>query len=249
MSGIRGIGMVGGTVAVLLCGGAVPLHGQSIAERVAATRDGKVRMTYAARPGVCGNGHNISISRDDDEWESDCEPGPVRVVLTLANGAVTHVETYVGGRWRPEAPGVDLGTVSAAAAAEYLLGLRMKGAIFPATLADSVTVWPRLLALARDSDAPHDVRHDAVFWLGQAAGDAVVKDLAGLANQPNADRDVQDAAVFALSQLKHDAGVPALIEIAKTHRDPAIRKRAMFWLGQSGDPRALQLFETILTQR
>lgn len=236
-------------VAALLLGAAAPAAGQSIAQRVAAVHDGKVRVTYAARAGVCGNGHNISTSRNDDEWESDCEPGPVRVVLTLASGKVVDVDTYVGGRWRPDAPGVDLGTVGAAAAANYLLDLQAKGAIFPATLADSVTVWPRLLTIARDDDAPRDVRHDAVFWLGQAAGDAVVKDLADLANQPNGDRDVQEAAVFALSQLDHHAGVPQLIDIAKTHRDPAIRKRALFWLGQSGDPRALQLFETILTQR
>jgi hypothetical protein len=33
----------------------------------------------------------------------------------------------------------------------------------------------------------------------------------------------------------------------RTHRDPDIRRRAIFWLGQSNDPRALALFEELLT--
>ena len=58
--------------------------------------------------------------------------------------------------------------------------------------------------------------------------------------------DVKKKAVFALSQLPSERGVPLLINVARTHRNPAIRKEAMFWLGQSGDPRALEYFEEIL---
>ena len=53
-------------------------------------------------------------------------------------------------------------------------------------------------------------------------------------------------AVFALSQLPPDDGVPRLIEVARSHSNPAVRKQAMFWLGQSGDPRALAFFESVL---
>jgi len=63
------------------------------------------------------------------------------------------------------------------------------------------------------------------------------------------DRDVQEQAVFALSQQPRDAGVPALIKIARSHRDGEVRRKALFWLGQSGDPRALALFEEILLGR
>ena len=31
--------------------------------------------------------------------------------------------------------------------------------------------------------------------------------------------------------------------------DPEIRRKALFWLGQSEDPRALALFEELLTRR
>jgi len=37
--------------------------------------------------------------------------------------------------------------------------------------------------------------------------------------------------------LPKDEGVPKLIEIAQNNRNPAVRKQAMFWLGQSNDPR------------
>ena len=34
-----------------------------------------------------------------------------------------------------------------------------------------------------------------------------------------------------------------------TNKDPEIRKKALFWLGQSHDPRALDLFEELLTKK
>jgi HEAT repeat protein len=62
------------------------------------------------------------------------------------------------------------------------------------------------------------------------------------------DREVKEQAVFALSQQPHAEGVPALIRIARTHRDREVRRKALFWLGQSDDPRALALFEELLTK-
>jgi HEAT repeat protein len=165
------------------------------------------------------------------------------------------VDTYVGGRWRPAEGVTDLGDVSAPEAARLLIGLAASAggagehAVFPATLADSVIVWPELLRLARDTSVPAGTRRSAVFWLGQAAGDAATRGLADLVDDGGVDRSVQEHAVFALSQRPADEGVPALIRIARTHRDPEVRKKALFWLGQSGDPRALALFEEILLRR
>jgi hypothetical protein len=39
-----------------------------------------------------------------------------------------------------------------------------------------------------------------------------------------------------------------LIDVAKTNRNAAVRKQAMFWLGQSHDPRALEFFAQVLTK-
>src|SRR5437016_12843744 len=95
-----------------------------------------------------------------------------------------------------------------------------------------------LLRLARDDRAPQRTRRQAVFWLGQAAGDAATKDLTDLVDDGDLDGDVKEQAVFALSQQPHDAGVPALIRIARTHPEPGLRRTALFWLGESGGPRA-----------
>ena len=56
-------------------------------------------------------------------------------------------------------------------------------------------------------------------------------------------------AVFALSQLPKDEGVPKLMEVARNNRNPEVRKQAMFWLGQSHDPRAVKFFEEILNRK
>ena len=37
-----------------------------------------------------------------------------------------------------------------------------------------------------------------------------------------------------------------LIDTARRNRNPAVRKQAVFWLGQSSDPRALTFFEEVL---
>jgi HEAT repeat protein len=81
------------------------------------------------------------------------------------------------------------------------------------------------------------------------AGDVITKNLTELSGDAAVEREVRKQAVFALSQRPKQDGVPALIQIARTNRDPEIRKTALFWLGQSKDPRALALFEEILTRR
>ncbi len=101
-----------------------------------------------------------------------------------------------------------------------------------------------LLELAK-RDPSSQVRGQALFWLGQKAGQRAVAALEGAVTD-DPDRDVRKKAVFALSQLPKDEGVPRLITVARTHRDPEVRKQAMFWLGQSGDERAVGFFEEIL---
>jgi len=103
----------------------------------------------------------------------------------------------------------------------------------------------RLIALARSARSS-DVRGTALFWLAQRAGDKAVGTITQALEDP--ETEVRKQAVFALSQLPKEEGVPKLIEVARTHRDAAVRKQAMFWLGQSRDPRALTFFEQILTQ-
>src|SRR5690242_10800056 len=259
--------VVRGALLLLFAGTA---SAQTLEQRVAKASDGSVRFSFAAKPGVYGNGRN-SISwdcdkghcrnqmdgnwSDHDDWDMPCDSGPVRVALTKSGGRITDLRVYVGGEWRANASATDLGTVSAKDAASFLPALAMRDesraaekAILPAVLADSVTNWPDLLKIAKSDQISRKVRRSAVFWLGQAAGDAATKGLTDLVDDGNADRDVRESAVFALSQRPRDEGVPALIRIARDNKDPDLRRKAIFWLGQSDDPRALSLFEELLTR-
>jgi HEAT repeat protein len=40
--------------------------------------------------------------------------------------------------------------------------------------------------------------------------------------------------------------VPLLIQVARNNKNPAVRKQAIFWLGQTNDPRAARFFEEVL---
>ena len=234
---------------------------QSLAERVTGAPDGAVRFAFAARPGVTGDGHrtirwpcadgDCGRHFDDGSARAACDTGPVWVTLTVRDGTVRGADVVVGAYRSWE--GTDLGRVPAAEAARYLLALARSApgrvgheAVFAAALADSVTVWRDLLTLARSATVAADTRRAAVFWVGQAAEQEATRGLAELADRSDTDREIQDAVVFALSQRPADEGVPVLIRLARTHRDPAVRRRAMFWLGQSGDPRALAFFEELL---
>jgi HEAT repeat protein len=59
---------------------------------------------------------------------------------------------------------------------------------------------------------------------------------------------VKKTAVSALARMPKDEGVPLLIQVARTNRNVDVRKQAMFWLGESKDPRAVSFFEEILTK-
>ena len=243
---------------------------QSLTERARSLGTGTLRFSFASRAEVCGYGSagNITIRHRDgrsttgnwyggrrDEWEADeCEPGPVRISVSVEDGRPLALRTYVGGRWRPGGENVlDVGTVPVREATDWLLDLAERGsgkassnAIFAATLADTVTVWPRLMRIARNEERPRDTRKQAVFWLSQAAGEAATRGLDTLAQDNGVDREVREQAVFALSQRPRAEGIPALVRIARTSRDAEVRRKAIFWLGQSDDPRALALIEELL---
>jgi hypothetical protein len=101
-----------------------------------------------------------------------------------------------------------------------------------------------LISLGRREVSGH-VRGQALFWLAQRAGSKVAAVITR-AIEDDPETEVKKRAVFALSQLPHDEGVPLLIDTARKNRNPAVRKQAMFWLGQSNDPRALDFFAEVL---
>ena len=89
------------------------------------------------------------------------------------------------------------------------------------------------------------MRSQALFWLAQKAGNKAMATIADAIDH-DPDTEVKKKAVFALSQLPKDEGVPMLIKVARTNTNPEVRKQAMFWLGQSKDPRATDFFAEVL---
>jgi HEAT repeat protein len=88
-----------------------------------------------------------------------------------------------------------------------------------------------------------------VFWLSQFAASAVnghPNDLFLDNDKDTEEDDLKGQAVFVLSQLPNRSGNDELLDVARHNKDPRVRAKALFWLGQSRDPRALDLFEEIL---
>lgn len=235
---------------------AMPAAAQSVARRIDAIRDGTVRLVFAARPGVCGNaegGVTIMNPRRPETvyWNSrSCEPGPVRVAIGREGGHTTSVRERVGSRWPSGVDGTDLGTVDATEAARYLLvaaatlgGKSGNEAVSAAAMADAGNLAPEFTRLVRSDEAPMDTRKDALFWLGQS--DIATDELTRLydRSQPFA---LREQWTFVLSQQHDDVALDKLIEIARGDSDVEIRKRAMFWLGQSRDPKAIQFLHDLI---
>ncbi len=248
-------------VLVLALAGRASVHAQSLSERVAAVREGAVMFHFAPRAGVCGDGahfirfgHSYMGEYRKDYVSSECYAGPVVVRISKMNGEIDRVEAWVGPVRNQE--GRDLGVISASSAAKYLMdvartvpGRAATKAILPAVLADSAVIWPALLEIARDTRTrDRSTRQDAAFWLSRFAAGAI----AGKPNQilddedRTGEEDLKTHAVFVVSQLPHSEGVPMLLDAARTTRNLSVRTAALFWLGQTGDARALDLFETLL---
>ena len=257
----------------LLAGAALLAHdarAQSLARRIADVGDGIVIFSFASRPGVCGDGatyvrdgfgEGMRISEQGnfsgrshggDDWPP-CIPGPVHVRATVSHGEMLRVRTFAGPlRDRDAGERRDLGTVGVGEATSFLIrlveqanGRSASDAVLPLVLADSIDPWPALLRFARDERLSRSVRSSVDFWLARGASAAL-----GVADHDDdADDDVRSSAVFALSQQPKEVAIPRLLEVARRNAHPAARAQALFWLGQSGDPRAVDLFEEILRRR
>lgn len=203
-------------------------------------------------------------------WNApNCVPGPVRVALSVTDGRVTRVKTSVGGAWPRSSERItDLGSVSPGEAASYFFGLvplieragDKSRVLLPAVLADAGDVVPQLTSLARDGSRIQETRRQAIQWMGLLGDSRVVPTLVAFARSGGAgpigeDIDEDDeapgmkglatAAMASLSFLDNGVGVPALIDIARNGTTGA-RGSAAFWLGQSGDPRAVAELHRII---
>lgn len=104
-----------------------------------------------------------------------------------------------------------------------------------------------LLGVAKDRALDAETRKQALFWAGQSG--VAVKDLAEIYDAGGDDRELRNQVIFVLSQRRRDeAAMDKLFDIAQREPDAELRKQAIFWLGQSKDPRASKLLDDIINK-
>ena len=245
--------------------------GQSLESRVASAR-GSVAFEFDTRENVCGTGEGIFISRDTSPgWTTRrqrsgihmgrnragnavCEEEPARVVITRAGSTVTALDVTVGGR--VARADTELGAVPAAEASRYLLAIapQLSGragdhAVMGAAIADAPSPWKRMLEIARSGDASESSRKSSLFWVSQEASNVATAGLTDVAMDDANGGNVRSDALFYLAQRKDGEGIPSLIKVVRESKSAKLKKDAIFYLSHSRDPRALDLFESLLAGR
>ncbi|MDQ3242254.1 MAG: HEAT repeat domain-containing protein [Gemmatimonadota bacterium] len=102
-----------------------------------------------------------------------------------------------------------------------------------------------LMDVAANSSESMELRKKALFWAGQSGTD--IDELTALYSRMP-DREMKEQMIFVLSQRQSGAAAGKLMDIAKNDSDRELRRKALFWLGQSRDPR-VQDFLTELINR
>jgi hypothetical protein len=98
-----------------------------------------------------------------------------------------------------------------------------------------------------NTDADSEVRSQAWFWLAHTKAPEV-EDAISAAIRNERDDDVREQAVFALSRLPDARAARALIAVAEDRSlSREMRKRALFWLGQSDSDAAQAYLDRVLT--
>jgi HEAT repeat protein len=102
-----------------------------------------------------------------------------------------------------------------------------------------------LLSVAADGSQSEEVRKQALFAAGQAGVSGA--EMASIYDRMT-DRELKYQLIWVLSDTHDRAGSDKLVEIAQKDRDPEMRKKAIFWLGQKNDPRIRQILLDIITK-
>jgi TolA-binding protein/HEAT repeat protein len=103
-----------------------------------------------------------------------------------------------------------------------------------------------LMDIALNPKEDIEIRKKALFWAGQGHN-VDVGDLVKLYDSMS-DREMKDQLIFVYSQRREDAALDKLFQIGKTDPDRELRKKAIFWIGQSRDPRAAKYLQDLINQ-
>src|SRR5690606_17899252 len=104
-----------------------------------------------------------------------------------------------------------------------------------------------LLSIAKDRNENIEVRKQALFFAGMS--DLSTTDLLEVYNSMPDDPELRRHMLIVLGQrMEDESAVTHLLQIARTEKDPEIRRTALFWLSQSDDPRVTEMLEELLVQ-
>jgi HEAT repeat protein len=104
-----------------------------------------------------------------------------------------------------------------------------------------------IMNIALDPKESIEMRKHALFWAGQNGG-ASTESFAALYDKMS-DSEIKEQLIFVLSQRGRDGkAIDKLMDIAKNDKDKELRGKAVFWLGQSRDPRALKYLEDLISK-
>lgn len=104
-----------------------------------------------------------------------------------------------------------------------------------------------LMEIASDAAQPIEIRKQALFWAGESSDGSVEPRLLALYDDVG-EHELKDQLLFVYSELDTPQAVDKLFEVARTETDPELQKQALFWLGESGDPRVPQFLEELINQ-
>ncbi len=118
--------------------------------------------------------------------------------------------------------------------------------IFSLSQMGGVDNYRWLMDIALNESEDIEIRKKALFWAGQAHS-VDIADLVRLYDSMN-DREMKEQLIFVYSQRREEAALDKLFQIGKNDPDRELRKKAIFWIGQSRSPRAAQFLQELINQ-
>src|SRR2546423_13815848 len=104
--------------------------------------------------------------------------------------------------------------------------------------------WLMNIAVNQQEDI--ELRKKALFLAGQAG--VSIQELASLYDRMGG-AEMKESIIFTLSHRQSDrAAIDKMFDIAKNEKDAELRKKAIFWLGQSHDPRVQQFLMELINR-
>ena len=100
------------------------------------------------------------------------------------------------------------------------------------------------MATAKNPGISIDARKMCLFWAAES-GNLETDDLRSLYAEFE-EPELRKQLIFSVADMDSEAGLDLLIEIARSDPSNEMRQMAIFWLGDSGDPRALEYLEELL---